>query len=175
MITKANRFDIPAIHDLVNRAYRGASSRQGWTTEADLLDGQRTDPQMLQEMIQKNQSTIWTLWEKEHLLACVHLSIQNSYLDENNKCLYLGLLTVDPALQASGYGKRMLSWAELQAKINHLTQIEMTVISQRKELIQWYVRRGYTETLTQIPFPTDSKFGIRKMDLHLQVLFKTLK
>ena len=35
--------DAPEIAILVNSAYRGDSSRQGWTTEADLLDGTRTD------------------------------------------------------------------------------------------------------------------------------------
>src|SRR3954468_24940885 len=44
MITRAaTSADVPAIVELVESAYRGESSRTGWTTEADLLDGQRTD------------------------------------------------------------------------------------------------------------------------------------
>ena len=35
--------DIPAIAEFVNAAYRGDSSRIGWTTEADYLGGQRID------------------------------------------------------------------------------------------------------------------------------------
>ena len=35
--------DVPRVVALVERAYRGEASRAGWTTEADLLDGQRTD------------------------------------------------------------------------------------------------------------------------------------
>ena len=34
--------DIDAVVALVESAYRGDVSRQGWTTEADLLDGRRT-------------------------------------------------------------------------------------------------------------------------------------
>ena len=44
MITRpATPADVPALVALVNSAYRGESSRAGWTTEADLLDGQRVD------------------------------------------------------------------------------------------------------------------------------------
>ena len=45
----ANHADIPALVALVTSAYRGDVSRQGWTTEADLLDGQRIDPDVLAE------------------------------------------------------------------------------------------------------------------------------
>ncbi|MEX5632304.1 alpha/beta hydrolase, partial [Parafrankia sp. FMc2] len=39
--------DAPTIVDLIESAYRGERSRAGWTTEADLLDGQRTDLAMV--------------------------------------------------------------------------------------------------------------------------------
>lgn len=174
MISIATEFDVPALHVLVNSAYRGDSSRKGWTTEADLLSGQRVDPQMLRQMMHKPDSRIWTVWENQRILGCVHLTIQDSHLDKNKKCLYLGLLTVDPNQQNLGLGKKMLAWAETQTHLHHLTQIEMTVISQRTELIQWYVRKGFTETSTKIPFPTDPQFGLRKMDLELQVLYKKI-
>ena len=35
--------DVGAIVGLIDSAYRGDASRAGWTTEADLLDSQRTD------------------------------------------------------------------------------------------------------------------------------------
>ena len=37
----ASAADAPALVDLINSAYRGESSKAGWTTEADLLGGQR--------------------------------------------------------------------------------------------------------------------------------------
>ena len=39
--------DVPQLVSLVNSAYRGDESRAGWTTEAELLAGQRTDPESL--------------------------------------------------------------------------------------------------------------------------------
>jgi hypothetical protein len=35
--------DAEPLAELINSAYRGEASRQGWTTEADLLEGRRTD------------------------------------------------------------------------------------------------------------------------------------
>ncbi|MGA9520906.1 MAG: hypothetical protein WBV82_05550, partial [Myxococcaceae bacterium] len=43
--------DADALSALVNSAYRGDTSRRGWTTEADLLGGQRTDPESLRETL----------------------------------------------------------------------------------------------------------------------------
>ena len=42
-LATATPAEAPRITALVNRAYRGDASRQGWTTEAHLLDGQRID------------------------------------------------------------------------------------------------------------------------------------
>ena len=52
-IRPATAADIPALHALIESAYRGEVSRAGWTTEADLLDGQRTDPDDLADNIPK--------------------------------------------------------------------------------------------------------------------------
>ncbi len=41
--SRATHTNIHAVVALVESAYRGDASRVGWTTEADLLDGQRTD------------------------------------------------------------------------------------------------------------------------------------
>ena len=49
-IAPAERADISALHALVESAYRGISARKGWTSEADLLGGQRTDIDALQEI-----------------------------------------------------------------------------------------------------------------------------
>ena len=50
--------DIPAIVPLVESAYRGDASRKGWTTEADLLDGQRIDSEGVREIILKADSKV---------------------------------------------------------------------------------------------------------------------
>ena len=54
--------------------------------------------------------------------------------------------------------------------------MEMTVITQRRELIAWYERRGYTVTGESRPFPhSDERFGLpRRTDLVFEVLAKPL-
>lgn len=55
----ANHEDIEGLLHLVNGSYRGDASRLGWTTEADLLDGQRTDHPMLEALLKEKGSFIF--------------------------------------------------------------------------------------------------------------------
>lgn len=174
MIIKAHRLHADELSLFVNSAYRGESSKRGWTTEADLLDGQRTDPSMICNMISSSQSTIWVECQNKQLRACVYLSLRPSSIEENINCLYLGLLTVRPDLQNAGLGKKMLNWAETRAIALKQSSIEMTVITQREELIQWYVKHGYSNTNHKIPFPVGPQFGLPKTYLEMVVLRKSL-
>jgi predicted N-acetyltransferase YhbS len=168
MIRKAQLADIPALDTLVNSAYRGNSSRQGWTTEADLLDGIRTDREALVQMLQEPGTTILVHYtESGRLTGCV-------YLKNKGTSLYLGMLTVAPTEQNQGLGKKMLTAAEQQARTEGCTSIRMTVISVRAELIAWYERHGYRATGETEPFPDDPRFGIPKQKLQFIVLEKPL-
>lgn len=168
MITKAIVEDAPALDKLVNSAYRGDSSRQGWTTEADLLDGTRTDAAAIAELIQTPGTTLLKYVEENEILGCVELK------NEHGK-LYLGMLTVKPNLQGKGIGKMMLKAAEEEARKQHCHSIFMTVISVRKELIDWYVRHGYQPTEERKPFAfSDPRFGKPKMKLEFIVLEKKI-
>lgn len=167
-ITTATDVDIQEISDLVNSAYRGESSKQGWTTEAELLDGARTDPNsLLQQMMQPGQTILKAIDSTNKIIGCVSLQ-------EKTPLLYLGMLTVNPHLQANGIGKELLVASEIYAKAQGLTAIEMTVISVRAELIAWYVRKGYVATGETRAFPTDTKFGIKKQELQFLVLEKKM-
>jgi ribosomal protein S18 acetylase RimI-like enzyme len=146
MITKAQIADIPALNNLINSAYRGETSKKGWTTEAHLLEGTRTDEKELTEIIQKEGNTIFKLTQNNQIVACVLLA------EKENK-LYLGMLTVSPELQNSGFGKQLLQHAEAFATTLGLPKIAMTVISIRPELIAWYKRHGYVDTGEREPFP----------------------
>jgi ribosomal protein S18 acetylase RimI-like enzyme len=87
------------------------------------------------------------------------------------------MVTVAPRLQARGLGRLMLSASEEQAvRLFAATRIEMTVISQRTELIAWYERRGYRLSGERRPFPADDpRFGLpRRDDLEFIVLEKPL-
>jgi GNAT superfamily N-acetyltransferase len=173
----AEAMDIPAIEALVTSAYRGEASRKGWTTEADLLDGQRVDPLGIAEIISKPRSRI-VLAERPsadaeqatQLLACCHIEHQG-------EGCYFGMFAVDPRLQGGGVGKRMMIEAERIAREEfHCREMQMTVISIRDDLIGWYERRGYRRTGVYKPFPYgDERFGIPKRDdLRFEVLAKAL-
>ncbi len=168
-ISPATGADVPALTELVNSAYRGDSSRRGWTTEADLLDGIRTDETGLREMLQNPDATILKYEEAGQLLGCV-------YLETKEDELYLGMLTVSPDAQANGIGKQLMTAAEQVARDRHCASISMTVLSQRHELIAFYGRRGFQSTGETKPFPMDdSRFGLPKVPLSFIVLKKSIR
>ena len=166
----ATSLDIDRICQLVNSAYRGDYSKQGWTTEAGLLDGQRTDPKTLREdLMTPGHSMELLLDEEETLLGCVYLR------DEAPESLYFGMLTVEPTRQGGGFGKILLDHIEAIAKTKKKKVIRMTVIDQRAELIAFYRRRGFEFTGHVEPFPMDDpKFGIPKQRLELLVFEKKI-
>jgi ribosomal protein S18 acetylase RimI-like enzyme len=159
--------DIPALNILINSAYRGDSSKKGWTTEADLLDGIRTDESSLAASISKEGAVILTCRNETTITGCV-------YLQKEPGTVYLGMLTVSPLLQASGIGRKLLQASEEYVKKEKFDTITMTVISVRHELIAWYERHGYTKTGETKPFPTDPAFGIPRQPLEFVVMKKIL-
>lgn len=169
--------DIPALVALVESAYRGDASRKGWTTEADLLDGQRIDPAGIGDIIARADSRV-IVFERAAaeagqapvLLACCHIEKQGS-------ACYFGMFAVDPSLQGGGVGKIAMNEAERAAHEDFgCDEMQMTVISIRDELIAWYERRGYRRTGKYKPFPYgDARFGIPKRDdLRFELLVKPL-
>ena len=132
--------DIPQLVTLINNAYRGEDSKNGWTTEADLLSGLRTDTGDLEKMINKQDAVILKFCNEDNvLLGCV-------YLQKKDNKMYLGMLTVSPWQQAKGIGKKLLFAAEKYAGDQKCSVVEMTVISVRYELINWYQKHGYHKT-----------------------------
>lgn len=147
-IRRATAADIPALHPVVERAYRGDSARGGWTHEADLLEGQRTDRETLEAIVADDNERLLIAEQDGTITGCVQLSRR-----DDGGC-YLGLLCIEPTLQAGGYGKQILSAAEDFARsgfgANHMV---MTVIDSRSELIAYYERRGYAQTGEKCDFP----------------------
>lgn len=163
--------DVGAICALVNSAYRGDSSRRGWTTEADFLDGQRIDPEMLLELISRPQVRIELAILPDGALAgCVELN------RESSESCYLGMLTIDPARQRARLGQSLLERGEALARQWGCAHMRMRVLSGRSELIEYYERRGYRRTGGYEPFPEhDARFGVPKVrGLRFAVLVKKL-
>ncbi len=170
-IRAAGAQDIPALHKLVERAYRGDSAKRGWTHEADLLGGQRTDLESLQEIMADPNQVILLAIDGQNIAGCVQLVRVKTGL------AYLGLLTVDPDRQAGGLGKILLNACEKYvAESWQAEAIEMTVIRQRADLIAYYERRGYAQTGERRPFPLDDpRYGLPKtQELEFVVLRKEI-
>jgi ribosomal protein S18 acetylase RimI-like enzyme len=168
MITKATAEDVSALNKLINSGYRGEYSKKGWTTEANILEGSRTNEVELTEIIADTKNTMLKFTENNQIIGCV-------LLVEKEQELYLGMLTVSPELQNSGLGKKLLQQAEVHAQALGLPKIVMTVISLREELIAWYKRHGYIDNGEKEPFPvSDIHISIVKQPLEFIVLEKKI-
>ena len=162
--------DVRRIVALVESAYRGDSSRGGWTTEADLLDGRRTDEADVTAAVTDADTRMIVAERGADLVGCCLVQHRGTHA-------YFGMFAVSPKSQGGGLGKQLLAVAERVAREEFgMPAMHMTVIRQRADLIDWYVRRGYTRTGEMKPFPYgDERFGKpRRDDLEFQVLVKDL-
>jgi N-acetylglutamate synthase-like GNAT family acetyltransferase len=167
-ISKAGPADIPELVALINSAYRGDGSKKGWTTEAELLRGsQRIDLETIKQHMDLPSAIFLKCVNEGQIIGTV-------FLEQKNKKIYLGMLSVAPNLQARGTGKQLLAAADHYAKSHHCNKLYMTVISVRHELIAWYERHGYVKTGELIPFVPEEKFGIPTQALEFAVLEKSI-
>ncbi|MFI5664155.1 GNAT family N-acetyltransferase [Streptomyces sp. NPDC051684] len=162
--------DVDVLVALIESAYRGDASRAGWTTEADILQGQRTDPQGVLEVIEAPDSRLLTVERDGTVVACCQLEHRGDHA-------YFGMFAVSPAQQGAGLGKTIIAEAERRARETWgVSEMHMTVIDAREDLIAWYERRGYRRTGRFSPFPYgDERFGIpQRDDLKFELLVKPL-
>ncbi|KOV57204.1 GNAT family N-acetyltransferase [Streptomyces sp. MMG1121] len=166
----ADAADVDALVALIESAYRGDASRAGWTTEADILDGRRTDPEGVLEVIKSPDSRLLAVEQGGRIIACCQLEHRGAHA-------YFGMFAVSPTLQGAGLGKAVMAEAERWVREAWgVTEMHMTVISVRDDLIAWYERRGYRRTGRMSPFPYgDERFGIpQRADLQFELLIKKL-
>ncbi|MCE7079325.1 GNAT family N-acetyltransferase [Streptomyces sp. ST2-7A] len=177
-IRRAGPRDVPAVVALVESAYRGDSSREGWTTEADLLDGQRTDAREVAGLVTAVDGRVLLAEGEDGTppLGCCHLLRRGAgavAAAGDGGDAYFGMFAVRPRAQGAGVGGLLLAEAERVAAVEWgARRMEMTVISLRSDLIAWYERRGYRRTGRMIPFPYgDARFGLpRRPDLRFEIL-----
>lgn len=140
--------DAPAVRALIERGYRGDSARKGWSNEADLLEGDRTTPEEVAAMIAAPEKRVLLAERDGALVGTVTIT------DLGQSLAYMGLLCIDPDLQAGGLGRALVAEVEkLAANAFGATRMELIVVDARTELIAWYERRGYVRTGEMRPFP----------------------
>lgn len=167
--------DVPALVALVESAYRGATSEAGWTTEAHLLGGRRTDAEQVVAVIGGRHSRMLIVERAGEPVACCRLERRSG--PGGRPVAYFGMFAVRPRLQGAGLGKKVLAEAERIAVAEWSAgEMQLTVISLREDLIAWYERRGYVRTGQRSPFPYgDERFGIpQRPDLDFELLVKPL-
>ena len=170
VIRHAVAADAPAIAARVQSAYRGEGARRGWTTEAQLIPGERISPAEVAVLIARPDSAILLAEERATLAGCVHVEAAGGVG-------HLGLLAVDPELQTGGLGRRLVAAAEALARGPFgAGEMRMQVVHSRGELIAWYERLGYARTGETAPFPfANADLGLPpEVDLHFVVLARRL-
>jgi GNAT superfamily N-acetyltransferase len=169
-LTVATDADVPAVVDLMNRAFRGRGADASWSTEERYIEGTRTSEDLLREEMAGRPDARLLLWRKPDsaLLGCVWMQ------PEENDVWYLGSLTIAPHEQKAGLGRMLLAAAEDWALARGAQEIKMTVVHVRAALLEWYARRGYSLTGETRPFPYgDERYGKpTRDDLYLVVLNK---
>ncbi len=165
-IERCTAEDIPELNALVNVAYRGPESKHGWTSEADLVEGLRIDQEYLHQLFDRHDIIMLKCMIEDQLSGCV-------LLEKEKTTCHLGMLSVVPVLQNQGIGKLLLQASEEVAKTQGCERIQITVISVRQELIDWYIRHGFADTGERQPFPTkDQTFGKPTKELEFLIMQK---
>lgn len=162
--------DVESLVLLIRSAYRGESSRQGWTSEADLVDGDRINAEQVLARIEEPNSIMLVFDEGNKIIACCQVA------DRGSNVAYFGTFAVTPAAQGAGLGRRVMAEAERSAVLTFGSAVlELTVLAQQEKLIAWYERLGFSRSGETRPFPADPEFARPlRNDLYFVVLSKNL-
>ena len=169
-IRPARPADADVLTDLIRSAYRGQDSRAGWTSEADLVEGERISRDQILTMISAGGSVLLVGEDAGQIVACCQLRNEGAGL------AYFGTFAVSPQAQGAGLGRRLMAEAERQAVAAFAaTRLMMTVLAQQDKLIAYYERRGFRRTGETRPFPADPRYARPlRDDLYFAVLEKPL-
>ena len=171
---KAELSEAQDIAALINSAYRGESSRAGWTTETDILDGVRTTTVDVANMIKSEDAFILVGALRDEIVATVCCERQDAY---GKNIAHLGMIAVKPTLQNKGHGASMIMAAEAIALREwRVVGFHMAVITLRTSLIEFYERLGYARSGEFKTFPENAPLWQPKVTgLTLEYLVKIIK
>jgi GNAT superfamily N-acetyltransferase len=172
LIRIAGPDDLEAIRDLIEAAYRGSESLTGWTSEGDIIDGERLSREQLADVL-ADPATLMLVSETTDgvITGCASISRKVHGAE-------FGKFAVRPALQNAGAGKRILAACENAfAREWGGGLMTMTVIRGRSELIAFYERRGYRATGESLPLAKvhDTPGWTKGRDLILDVYAKQIE
>ena len=131
VMREASHADIPQIVLLINRAF---------AVERFFKSGDRTDPEQVQQMMQDGKFLL--LIDEDEMVACMFVKV-------TGKRGYVGTLSVDPARQKSGIGRRMMQEAEDYCRNAGCKALDIRIVNLRTELPAIYRKFGFVETGTQ--------------------------
>jgi len=126
----ADESDLPGLTALINKAFK---------VEAFFILRDRLTLEEAQTFFRKGR---FLLGEENGALAGV------VYVELRGERSYLGLLSVDPGLQKSGLGRRLMAAGEEFAREMGAQHMDLTVVNLRTELPPFYRKLGYTENGT---------------------------
>lgn len=130
-VRRARLDDAPALATLVNRAYE---------VERSFVDGDRTNADEIAKLVASG--TFLVLEHGAVLAAAVYV---DPWRADGG---YIGMLSVDPALQGMGLGTRLVRIAEAMCEAMGASQVRLRIVNLREELARWYKSLGYQEVGT---------------------------
>jgi GNAT superfamily N-acetyltransferase len=152
-IRRGNDDDVPALTRLINAAF---------VVEQVVFEGDRVDDLAVRAYI--SGGVFLVADDSGALAGCV-------YIESRGDRSYLGLLSVQPARQGTGLGRRLVSAAESLARESGSRVMDLRVISARGEqLLPFYERLGYKFVRNE-PFPVNL---VAKVPSHYILMSKPL-
>ena len=150
--------DIQTIARLINTAFR---------IERFFIDGDRINEEMVRGLFGEGKFLLAEDAAGGAAAGCVAGCV---YVELRGERGYLGLLSVEPARQRAGIGRRLAIAAEDYLRTTGCRAVDLAIVNLRPELLPFYRRLGYTETGTA-PFPADKH---PKLPCHFITMSKTL-
>lgn len=158
-IRRATPADATVLVDLINEAY---------LVEAPFVEGSRTS---VPEVLGRLDRGVFLIAEDEKgpPLGCVH--VETAPADAPPDHGTFGLLSVRPAAQGHGLGRRLLALAEARIAAAGRRGAFLSVVSERPELLPFYRDLGYTVFGTK-PFPAPGRL---KKPCHFVAMRRALR